>query len=197
MVRGESIARRAMATGLPGVRPTRKFNDPLREVPEIRQQIGAKTRKRDMRRGENQHHAEQKQVHEIDHHERKKCALIAQVRLIFQDHPACEGKMKRPRCANDRVKQLPVRLHVYDKIERAVDGDRENAVEREKIRCQCDPEVGFACDDVSSFATNAKPADASPHHPNPERMSKLVSENIDYDWARKTEERDHPKHCAQ
>src|SRR5436309_3072808 len=72
-----------------------QFADPLREVPEIRQQIGAETRKRDMWRRENQHHAEQKQVHEIDHHERKKCALIAQVRLIFQDLPACECKMKR------------------------------------------------------------------------------------------------------
>ncbi len=123
--------------------------------------------------------------------------MITQVRLIFQNHPACEGEVKRPRCADDRVKQLPVRLHVYENIECAVNGDCENAVEWEKIRGQCDPEVGFACDDVSSFATNAKPADASPHHPNPERVSKFVSENIDYDGARKTEERNHPQHCAQ
>lgn len=173
------------------------LDEPVRKVPEIRQQIRAETRKLDMRRRENQHHAEQKQVHEIDHHEGKKCALIAQVRLIFQDHPACEGKVKRPRRANDYVKQLPVRLHVYKKIQRPVNGDCENAVERKKIRCQCDPEVGFARDDVSSFAANAKPADASPHHPNPERMSKLVSENIDHDRAGKTEECDHPQHCAQ
>src|SRR5207244_12421567 len=112
-----------------------------REVPEISQQIVPETGKSDSRRGENQQHAEQKQVHEIDHDERKKCALIAQIRLIFQDHPACEGKMKRPRCANDRVKQLPVRLHIYEKIERAVTDDCENAVEREKVRCQCETEV--------------------------------------------------------
>src|SRR5262249_48791527 len=102
-----------------------------------------------------------------------------------------------PRCANDGVKQLPVRLHVYEKTEDAVNGDCENAVEREKIRCQCDPEVGFAGDDMPAVASHSKPTDASPHHPNPERMSKLVSENIDHDRARKTEERDHPQHCAQ
>src|SRR5213080_360213 len=105
--------------------------------------------------------------------------------------------MKRPRCANHRVKQLPVRLHIHEKIERPINGDCQNAVEREKIRGQCDPKVGFAGHDVSSLATNAKPADASPHHPNPERMSKLVSENIDYDWAWETEERNDPQHCAQ
>ena len=125
----------------------------VEKLPGSSQQICAEAGKCDLWRRENQHHAEQQQIHQIDHHERKKCALIAEISLILRDHPAGEREMERPRCADHRVKQSPVRLHVQKKAEHTVNGDRQNAVDREEIRRQRDPEVGLARDDVSAIAS--------------------------------------------
>src|SRR5204862_5932843 len=105
--------------------------------------------------------------------------------------------MKRPSRADHGVKQSPVRLHIQKKAERAVNGDRQNAVEREKIRRQRDPEVGLARNYVSSVTTHSKPADASAHQPNPEHMSQLVSEDVNQNRTWETEESDQPKNRAQ
>ncbi len=71
--------------------------------------------------------------------------------------------MERPGHADDAVKQPPVRLHVKEQAEQAVSRDRENAVERKKIRRERDPEITARGHDVSAFAADAKTADASAH----------------------------------
>src|SRR5437763_8973311 len=105
--------------------------------------------------------------------------------------------MKRPGRADHGVKQSPVRLHIQKKTEHTVNGDRQNAVEREKIRRQRDPEVGLAGNYMSSVTTHPKSGDSSPHKPNPKRMSQLMSENINQNRTWKAEESDQPENCAQ
>ena len=98
--------------------------------------------------------------------------------------------MKRPGRADRGVKQASIGLHVQKKAEHAVNGDHQNAVDRKKIRRQCDPEVCLAGHNMSAITTHPKPANASAHKPNPERMSKLVSEDVNQNWSRQTEESD-------
>ena len=90
----------------------KKLHDPRHETSEIRQQIRAEAFKRDLSGRENQHDAEQQEIHQVDDDERKKCALIGKVGLILWDHPAGEREMERPCGANHGVKQPPIRLHV-------------------------------------------------------------------------------------
>jgi hypothetical protein len=71
--------------------------------------------------------------------------------------------MERPGRSDHRVKQAPVRLHVEEQAEHAVRGDRQNAVERKKIRRQRDPEIISVRHHMSAVTANAKPADASAH----------------------------------
>src|SRR5439155_24267760 len=108
-----------------------------------------------------------------------------------------ECEVERPGCADHSVKPSAVRLHIYEKAERAVDGNGQNAVERKKIRRQRDPKVGFVGNYMPAVTANAKPADASTHQPNPERVGQFVSEDINEDRARKTEKRDQPENCIQ
>ena len=61
---------------------------------------------------ENQHDAEQQEIHQVDDDEGKKCALIGKVGLVLWDHPAGEREMERPCGANHGVKQPSIRLHV-------------------------------------------------------------------------------------
>ncbi len=89
-----------------------EFRDPRHEISEIGQQIRAEAFKRDLSGRENQHDAEQRQIHQVDQDERKKCALIREISLILRDHPAGEREMERPCGANHGVKQPAVRLHV-------------------------------------------------------------------------------------
>ena len=86
--------------------------------------------------------------------------------------------MKSPRCADHGVKQPPIPRHVKKKTERAVNSDRQNAVDWEKIWRQRDPKVRLGGHDVSAVGADAKPADTAAHQPYPQRVSKLVSEHI-------------------
>ena len=174
-----------------------KLDNPSREVAKICQQVRAEPSKGDLSRRKNEHHAEQQQVHQIDDHEREECALIAQVGLIFRDHPAGEREMERPGGADHGIQQAPIRLDIHKEAKHAIRGDRQNAVKREKIRRQRDPEICLVRDDVSAVATNTKPADTSSHQQNPQGVGEFVSEYIDYDWARQAEECDQPENCAQ
>ncbi len=119
-----------------------QIDNPLQEVADIRRQICAKAYKRNLWRGHDQQPAKQKQVHQINHHQREKCAVIAQIGLPLRNHPAGESEMERPGRADRGVKQSTVRLHVKEDAKSAVGADRENAVERKKIRRERDPEIG-------------------------------------------------------
>ena len=47
----------------------KKLHDPRHEISEIRQQIRTEAFKRDLSGRENQHDAEQKEIHQVDDHE--------------------------------------------------------------------------------------------------------------------------------
>ena len=141
----------------------KKIDKPPRKVAKIYQQIRAKPCKRNLWRRQNEHHAEQQQVHQIDHNEGEERALIGQVSLIFRDHPARKREMERPRRSDDSVKPSTVRLRVHEKAEPAIDGDCQNAVERKKIWRQRDPEVGLVGNHMPAVTANAKPAHTPTH----------------------------------
>jgi len=145
-----------------------KLHHPLREVAEIRQQIRPEAFKCDLSGRQNQHDAEQQQIHQVDDDERKKRALIGKIGLVLGNHPAGEREMERPRDANHGVKQPPIRLHVYEKAKSAVNSDRENAVYRKEIRRQCDPEIRLGGHYVPAVETNSEPAYAATHQPHPD-----------------------------
>ena len=147
-----------------------KINEPNREIAEVCQQIVTEIPECNLRRGDDQHHAEQKQVHQINDHKRKKHALVAQVGLIFRNHPARESEMERPRDPNDAVKQTPIRLHIQKEAEHPVNRDRQDAVERKEIRRQRDPEVRLARNDMSAVTADSKSAYPPTHQPDPKRM---------------------------
>jgi len=168
MIAFEEIVRRSQ-TAATGNRKSvacdalEQIDDPLREVAKIRQQIRAEICERNFGRCKHEHHAEQQQVHEIDHDERKKGALIAEVGLIFRNHPAGKREMERPGRANHGIKQSPIRLHIHKEAKHAIRGDRQDAVERKKIRRQGDPEIIFVRHHVAAITANTKPANASAH----------------------------------
>src|SRR5205807_3480173 len=110
--------------------------------------------------------------------QQKKCSVIAQVGLVLRDHPTGEGEMKRPGRADDGVKQPAVGLNVEKNAERAVNGDGEDAVEREEIWRERDPKIGAVGDDVATVTANAETTDAAAHPPGPDRMRECVPENV-------------------
>lgn len=119
--------------------------------------------------------------------------MIAQVGLIFRDHPASEGEVKRPSRSDDGVKESAVRLHVVKNAERPVNRDRENAVNWKKIRRERDPKIGAVGDDMAAMAADSKSANPASHRPNPKGMGQLVSENVKQDRTRQTDKSDQPK----
>src|SRR5689334_2422100 len=50
---------------------------------------------------------------------------------------------------------------------------------------------------MPAVTANAKPAHASTHQPNPERVGQFVSKYINQDRARKAKKRNQPEHRAQ
>ena len=104
--------------------------------------------------------------------------LIAQVSLIFRDHPTRKREMEGARRADHSVKPSTIRLHIHEKAERAIDRDRQNAVKWKKIWRQRDPEVGLVGNHMAAVAAHTKPAHAPTHQPNPQRVGQFVSEDV-------------------
>src|SRR5437763_11872883 len=154
-------------------------------------------RKRNLWRRKNEHHTEQQEVHQIDHNQREDRALIAQVRLILRNHPARKSEVESPCHTDYSIKPSTVWLHIHEKAEPAIDGNCQNAVEREKIRRQRDPKVGLVGNDMPTVTAYAKPAHPSAHQPNPKSMAQFVSKDINEDWTRETEKCDQPQNCTQ
>ena len=107
------------------------IDDPVRKIADVRHQIGAETGKGNLRRRHNQHRAEQHQIHQVDHDQRKKCSVIAQVSLFLWNHPAGKCEMERPGGADEGVKQPAIRLQVVKKTEQ-----RRRARSRERCRAE-------------------------------------------------------------
>ena len=80
-----------------------KIENPTGKGAKIGQQICSETDERNLRRRQNEHHAEQQHVHQIDHDQREERTLIAQVRLIFRNHPTRKREMERPGHADHSV----------------------------------------------------------------------------------------------
>ena len=85
-----------------------QFADPLEETSQIRDQIGAETGKSNLRRRDHKQGAQKQQVHHINKNKGKKCSVIAQIGLVFRNHPTGEGKVKGPGNAERRVEELAV-----------------------------------------------------------------------------------------
>ena len=169
----------------------------MRKVADIGEDIGAKTGKRNLRRSDHEHDAEHDQVQQIDDHdEGEKCSLIGKIGLIFQDHPAGKREMKRPGHPNERVEQPAVRLHVKKQTEQPVKGDRDQAVEREKVGRERDPKIVAIGNDVAAFASNAKTADAATHEIDPQRVGQFVTEDVKQKRSRQTEKCNQPQNRA-
>jgi hypothetical protein len=164
---------------------------------QIRDQVGAETCEGYLWRSNNEQRAEQDQIHEVNEDEREKCAVIAQVALIFGNHPGREGKMKCPGGADDGEEELTVRCNIGEQTRQAVNCDRDHAVKGKEIRSKRDPEVGAIGDDVAAGATNTEFAHASAHEQNPKGVGEFVSEDINDDGPRQAEEGDKPEHGTE
>ena len=118
--------------------------------------------------------------------------MIGKIGLIFQDHPDGKREMKRPGHANDGVEQSAVGLHVKKQTEQSIDADCDQAVEREEIGRECDPEIVAIGNDVAAFASDAKTADAASHQIHPQGVSEFMAEDVKQNRSRQTEECDQP-----
>ncbi len=83
------------------------------------------------------------------------------------------------------------------KCERAINRERENAVEREKIRRERDPEIIPIRHDVSAIAADLEFADPTAHEQDPKRMRQFVPEDVNQERPRQPEKRDQPQDDAQ
>src|ERR1044071_9195494 len=88
--------------------------DPFRKTSEVLHQILTETDKGDLRRCYHKQDAQKHKVHQINENERKKRPVIAQISLVFRNHPAGEGKMERPGNAKNGVEKLAVGRDVYE-----------------------------------------------------------------------------------
>src|SRR2546423_78402 len=105
--------------------------------------------------------------------------------------------MERPGDADQRVKQPAILLNVEEQSENAVAGDDDQAVEREEIRRERDPEIVAVGHDVAAFPADAKPADPPSHEQDPKGMRQLVAEYVNDHRTRQSEECDQPENRAQ
>ena len=109
------------------------------------------TGKGDLRRCNHEQDAQEHKIHQINENERKKCSVIAQISLVFWNHPAGEGKMERPTNAENGVEELAVWRDVHEQARDAVGQNREQAIERKKIRSQRDHEICPVGDDMEIY----------------------------------------------
>ena len=87
---------------------------PLGETSQIRRQISRETRKGDLRRCDHEQDAQKQQIHQINKNEGKKCSVIAQLGLVFRNHPTGKGEMKGPGNAERRIEELAVGRDVQE-----------------------------------------------------------------------------------
>src|SRR2546428_13044195 len=80
-----------------------EISNPMRKIADILDEFGAEIDERDLPCSQHQHHAKQNQIHQINHHEREKRPVVPQIRLILGNHPAREGEMECPCCADRRI----------------------------------------------------------------------------------------------
>src|SRR5262245_59318536 len=132
-------------------------------MPDVLPKIYSETVERNVRRRDNEHGAEQHEIHEVDHDQREECSVIAQIGLILRDHPAGKCEMECPSRTDDGIKHAAVRLDVVENAQDSINRDRQNAVEREKIGRERDPEIGSIGHNVAAVTSDPKMADAATH----------------------------------
>jgi len=137
--------------------------DPLRKTSEILHQIFTEIGKGDLRRCNHKQAAQKHKIHQINENERKKRSVIAQISLVFWNHPAGEGKMERPGNTENGVEKLAVRRDVHEQAGDPIDQNREQAIERKKIRSERDQEICPVGDDMAAVAADSKLTDTSAH----------------------------------
>ena len=82
--------------------------NPFGETSQIGHQISRETGKGNLRRCDHEQSAQKQQVDHINKNEGKKCPVIAQIGLVFRNHPTGEGEVKGPGNPQNRVEELAV-----------------------------------------------------------------------------------------
>src|SRR3989442_12595792 len=100
----------------------------MQKIADVLDQVAAEIDECDLPCSQHQHHAKQNQIHQVNHDEREKRTVVPQVGLVLGNHPAGEAEMECPRCADHRIEQSPVRLHVVKNAEHTENPNRKNAV---------------------------------------------------------------------
>src|SRR5438477_4987855 len=150
----------------------------MRETPNVREQVSAEISEGNPRRRQNEHDAQEQQIHQVNHYEGKERAVIGKVRLFFRDHPAGKSEVKGPGRADQAVEKPAVRLHIVKQAESPVRANDDDAVERKKIGGERDPEIVPVRHDMTSLAANVELADAPTHEQHPKGMGQFVPEYI-------------------
>src|SRR5205085_9877775 len=137
--------------------------DPLRKTSEILHQIFTKIAKGDLRRCNHKQAAQKHKIQQINENERKKRSVIAQISLVFWNHPAGEGKMERPGTTVNGVEKLAVRRDVHEQAGDPINENRVQAIERKKIQSERDQDTCPVGDDMAAIAARPTLTDTTVH----------------------------------
>ena len=78
-----------------------------------------------------------------------------------------------------------------------VDQQRENAVNREEIGRQRNPEVAPVCNDVAAVPCDLELAHPAAHEPDPEHVGELMAEHVNEHRPWEPEKSDQPEQRAE
>lgn len=112
------------------------MEEPIREFHGALEQFLAEVDDGDIPAGHDEHDAQHREIDEVDDHHRKEGAMFNEIGLSLPEHPDGEGDMKTPGESDDTKQPSSVRFHIDEQADRAVKQEGQNAVDREKIRCQ-------------------------------------------------------------
>jgi hypothetical protein len=102
--------------------------------------------------------------------------MLDEIGLTVPEHPDSERHMEHPGKAH-QPKQPPMeRRQVPKHADAAVKGDNKQAIDREEIGRERDPEIVCIGDDMSAVTTYAKPRDSTAHDPHPNHVRQLMAE---------------------
>ena len=105
--------------------------------------------------------------------------------------------MKGPGGPDRTVEPFPVGRNICEQRSRPVDGDHDQAVEREKIRGKCDPGIRLVREDVAAGFCDLELVHPAAHDPHPECVGELMPEDINPERARQAKKCNKPKQRSE
>jgi hypothetical protein len=110
------------------------MEEPIGKLDRALQQFFSEVAQRHIPAGHHEHHAQGKKIDKVNDHHRKEGAVLNQIGLSLPQHPDRERDMKTPGKADDPEQPTPVRFHIHEKANPAVQNERQNAVDWKEIR---------------------------------------------------------------